>query len=759
MTQDGTGAALSAPSMHHLQLNTTKYCVLALESMKSNLMALSASSTTDISSFAMTADTGGFSADIGNFDLCQRQQGLQHCLAGTVQKGLTHEFLPPSSGLCVPNSCGPMELQQPEIRQYLDFRIVELLRDTQLADVASSPLLANGGQQTFNYFVKLRNIMEITESANAGYTCGDHRATMTPDRWLFMAAFIILLLVVLGSTIYQMISEYDFIDGGFTTGMTEDRDESMTEDDGSSIEMKTMSNSWESVRPSSREKKTPAEMSLGEKMVDAFSLIKNIPYVFQSNKQPTNITANASMYRSLSQGNVETTVQNELGFDERRPTSASQHEDRFAFLDGFRAISMIWIILGHTLTASSLNGIMNPAVLLPPTGMLTSMPAQIFLSSRFAVETFFFISGFLVTESILKRLWLPPDAIVPNTSSIAADIIPTTSSTASLALETGDVGFGLGEVMDNSLGSYDADSVSTYGAIANNDNNSNESITKKPQLHQWLPMYYIHRILRIMPPYLFCLIVWWKIGVMMGNGPFWMKWEQFAHRCDLYWLTNLSFINNLWPYDSSETDQCMYVTWYLANDMQFYFVAPAFLIAYLQSRPFGILLTTFAVALSCVCGYYWSIQTGGSAHSFDGAQVTIYSHLFYTKPQFRFPAYGIGILTGMVRRWLKDDHPTWQLSRGWAQLWMATGCSILLYLIFYASLSAYQNRPCGYTELTGATCGSGWSIEGLAIYNSMSQPLWAGACAIITLLSANNQGFLINRFLSHQIWAAVSDED
>ena len=34
-----------------------------------------------------------------------------------------------------------------------------------------------------------------------------------------------------------------------------------------------------------------------------------------------------------------------------------------------------------------------------------------------------------------------------------------------------------------------------------------------------------------------------------------------------------------------------------------------------------------------------------SPHSFDGANVLSYSEQFYTKPQFRFPPYAVGMLT------------------------------------------------------------------------------------------------------------------
>jgi len=39
---------------------------------------------------------------------------------------------------------------------------------------------------------------------------------------------------------------------------------------------------------------------------------------------------------------------------------------------------------------------------LPPTGMIASTPAMFFFSARYAVDTFFFIGGYLVMSGMLK---------------------------------------------------------------------------------------------------------------------------------------------------------------------------------------------------------------------------------------------------------------------------------------------------------------------------------------------------------------------
>jgi peptidoglycan/LPS O-acetylase OafA/YrhL len=177
---------------------------------------------------------------------------------------------------------------------------------------------------------------------------------------------------------------------------------------------------------------------------------------------------------------------------------------------------------------------------------------------------------------------------------------------------------------------------------------------------------------------------------------------------------------------------------------------------YLWSKHCGVLLVALTIALSVGCGYYWSVQTHASAHSLDGMNVGIYSRGFYTKPQFRFPAYGIGLLTGMVRHWVMQARPAYRVPQQAANAALITSGVVLFLITFVVGLSAYQNRPCGYAEWTTALCGSGWSVASMAAYNAFTQPLWAACLAVLTLLSVfgPTRGSYVSQFLSHRLWAA-----
>ena len=80
-----------------------------------------------------------------------------------------------------------------------------------------------------------------------------------------------------------------------------------------------------------------------------------------------------------------------------------QRQDTAA-LDGLRVASILWVIFGHLMAiqSSSGGGYNNPADFLPPHGFTTTWQGQLLFASRFAVDTFLLISGYLVVHVLTK---------------------------------------------------------------------------------------------------------------------------------------------------------------------------------------------------------------------------------------------------------------------------------------------------------------------------------------------------------------------
>lgn len=77
----------------------------------------------------------------------------------------------------------------------------------------------------------------------------------------------------------------------------------------------------------------------------------------------------------------------------------------FPSLDGIRALSMCWVLLGHTVAFDQGN-IANMADGLQPHGMLSTFTGQVFVQGPLSVDSFFFLSGFLGTYLCIKKLKL-----------------------------------------------------------------------------------------------------------------------------------------------------------------------------------------------------------------------------------------------------------------------------------------------------------------------------------------------------------------
>lgn len=399
-------------------------------------------------------------------------------------------------------------------------------------------------------------------------------------------------------------------------------------------------------------------------IVNAFSMIKNVPVI--------------------------------LKVDSRQNDAPG----RFAVLDGLRVLSILWIILAHSLALSTGAGLLNPEFVMPPTGFLADWTSQLYFSARFAVDTFLFISGFLLVTSLLRKL-----------DPIAED--KSTSFPAPLK---------------------DASSI--------------------PSATLWIPMLYLHRLMRILPLYICCLLLWWKIAIMMGSGPIWYHWEDYISQCNESWWTNLLFVNNLIPYMNTDTGECIYISWYLAIDMQCFFISPIFVLLYLQNNWLGLGSTITVSVISSVAAFIGTFQYNWSAHSFDGLWVTSYTEMVYTKPQYRVSSYAVGMAAGMMWRMKQKNFASYKLSDGFARGLMAAAVAMIVYIIF-CGYSAYLLAPCSYYQVSTDQnpCGSNWSVFSRAMYVGFTRLFFTIALAIIVLLSGNNQGEMVQGFLSHPLWS------
>ena len=83
------------------------------------------------------------------------------------------------------------------------------------------------------------------------------------------------------------------------------------------------------------------------------------------------------------------------------------------------------------------------------------------------------------------------------------------------------------------------------------------------------------------PPFMSYGPFYWSGGQSPGGA----VWKQ-AELCRQNGWQNLIYINNFFK----QEDQCLAQTWYLANDMQFYFLSPIILIPMWRKPKYGFAL-------------------------------------------------------------------------------------------------------------------------------------------------------------------------
>ena len=381
----------------------------------------------------------------------------------------------------------------------------------------------------------------------------------------------------------------------------------------------------------------------------------------------------------------------------RRPATAC--------LDGLRVLSILWIILGHVMAiqSSSGGGYSNPADFLPPRGMTTRLSGQWLFASRFAVDTFLVISGYLVVQGVLK--------------------------------------------------------VSQPSHL----HNHSQTQTQKHyfrfvwQYITTIPKLLLARILRLLPLYFMLLGFWMYLAPHLGRGPFWYQWQALLQPCHDYGWTNLLFVNNFYPPGLSNTQTCFYHSWYLAVDVQLFLLAPLLIYQY-QQHPKGAQYTTLILMLmSMALTGYLSYTRQWSINTFDGAAVVRFDVEGYAKPHIRAQAYlaGMGVaflLPLSSQQWWTTSVSSWKHT-----VPMGLGIVTCIALTVITVTGAYAQRPCRNEEWPGvAKCGSTWSAMATALYTGTSRALWSVSVATIMMVCLQGHGGMVGQLLSHSVWTSLS---
>ncbi|XP_077994444.1 nose resistant to fluoxetine protein 6-like [Glandiceps talaboti] len=347
---------------------------------------------------------------------------------------------------------------------------------------------------------------------------------------------------------------------------------------------------------------------------------------------------------------------------------ATHSSGTLAAIHGIRVLSMWWVILGHSVTFTmgfSDNGFTYAQDVMP------RFTFQAILNATFSVDTFFFLSGLLVTYLTLRELM--------------------------------------------------------EGRKIN-----------------WF-LFYFHRFWRLTPVYMFVLFFTTYLVPYFGNGPYAQIMNENENPCIKYWWTNLLYINNIVPWIATTEIFCFPVSWYLANDMQFYIISPIAIVLLYKKPRLGYLVLS---ALMIIC---LGSRLGISIHrdltssitaqgQLEGQSMTyfVYSVYYYPKPWTRISTYLVGMIVGYLLIKTKCKVKINKVINlvCWCAAWVIA--LSVLYGLYGTQHGHTLSRPVDVLYMT--VCRLAWSV----------------AIGWLTFACLTGNGGPINAILSWKAWIPIS---
>ncbi|VDN83031.1 unnamed protein product [Brugia pahangi] len=251
----------------------------------------------------------------------------------------------------------------------------------------------------------------------------------------------------------------------------------------------------------------------------------------------------------------------------------------------------------------------------------------------------------------------------------------------------------------------------------------------------WL-IFYIHRIVRLSPPYYIVIAFYsFVFKSFLVNMPVILM--TLNDYCEESWWTNFLYLNNFIYYNR----QCYLVTWYLATDFQIHIFAPALLIPLALKPMLGFIIAGLLLLLSTVANlvtvymeYFPPTDFYIGVMDPRMGPYRRYSLLIYQAPWIRCQVYIIGILVGYLFQTIKTLHIS-KLTN--IICWII---SLTLGLLVIMSLRDWM----GYDIMM--------DLSVRAFYSAFSKLLWSLSLAYITIACFYGYGGPINDFMSLSVW-------
>ena len=278
----------------------------------------------------------------------------------------------------------------------------------------------------------------------------------------------------------------------------------------------------------------------------------------------------------------------------------------------------------------------------------------------------------------------------------------------------------------------------------------------------FLIKFYIHRVLRITPTLFIVLVSIWQLLPLIADGPMWRQAvDPQVALCDgINWIFPLLYLNNYYP---NFNESCMGWTWYLANDMQFFFISPVFIFpAFFLPFPFPLIPLGISVIIFLIPSLVISVVYSLHANFFfplnhlaDGlyevaANMTHgdLNDYYYIKSYCRINPYLIGMALGYVVYKVSE----WKRESGDKRS-LQLRLSLLDAILWPVSFSICFGVVYG---LYSSSNGHIMSVLENAIYLGFSRTLWGLGLSFFIFICYSGMGGPVDSFLSWGVFVPLS---
>eukprot|EP01105_Mastigella_eilhardi_P017592 TRINITY_DN4044_c0_g1_i2.p1 TRINITY_DN4044_c0_g1~~TRINITY_DN4044_c0_g1_i2.p1 ORF type:complete len:466 (+),score=92.91 TRINITY_DN4044_c0_g1_i2:849-2246(+) len=261
-----------------------------------------------------------------------------------------------------------------------------------------------------------------------------------------------------------------------------------------------------------------------------------------------------------------------------------------------------------------------------------------------------------------------------------------------------------------------------------------------------LILFVVFRYVRLTALLAVCILLDIYIIPLMIHGPWSYMYNIYQDDCREHWWAVLLYIQNLYP-SPQNPSTCWPVSWYLANDMQFYLVLAPLLVgvsAYSWKLGWPLMITT-------LCTSFVTTSTLVAVNDYRMGMFPLdlnpddnVSNI-YELPWTRWQPYVIGIMTAVLLRQLQP-YKEWIVAKfkWWAScgIFAAAG-ALMLTLIF----GAYPVRRDG-SAVWGEAQNVAWS--------GFTRGAWGVSLALFLLPCYFGHGGIISDLLGHRLFGPLS---